>query len=248
MNPPTLEGIIERRLLINYRADPEVVAGMVPPPFRPQLVAGQAVVGICLLRLGELRPLGFPRFVGQRSENAAHRIAVEWDTDDGVAQGVYIERRDSHSMLNVAAGGRIFPGRHYRSHFSVYESGFDYSVGFHSADGLVAAQVEAHLSPTLTGSHLFPDLASASDFFRAGSIGYSDGGSGHRLDGMALDTDRWQIEPLTVELATSTCFDADGRFPQGSVALDCGLIMRNVAVRWRSVGPMVTKREQTSVA
>jgi hypothetical protein len=248
VNTPTLEGVIERRLLVNYRTDPDIVAALLPPPFRPQLVGGHAVVGICLLRLGEMRPVGFPRLVGQGSENAAHRIAVEWDTEGGVAGGVYINRRDSDSMVNVLAGGQVFPGRHHRSRFTTSESGGGYKVGFHSADGLVAAQVEAHLSPTLAGSALFPDLAAASDFFRAGSVGYSDGRSGDRLDGMALETARWRIEPLTVDLATSTFFDADGPFPKGSVTLDCGLIMRDVPVRWRSVGPIVTNREQTSVA
>jgi hypothetical protein len=49
------------------------------PPFRPQLVHGWAVAGICLIRLGRLRPSRVPSAVGLRSENAAHRIAVEWD-------------------------------------------------------------------------------------------------------------------------------------------------------------------------
>ena len=105
---PVIDGEIERRLLVNYRVDPQVIARVLPDPFRPQLVGGAAVAGICLIRLGQMRPRHTPRWVGLRSENAAHRVAVEWDTADGPQAGVYIPRRDSDSWANVLLGGRIF--------------------------------------------------------------------------------------------------------------------------------------------
>jgi Uncharacterized conserved protein (COG2071) len=238
MKAPTLQGTIERRLLINYRADPEVVGQLLPAPFRPQLVNDYAVVGICLLRLGELRPVGFPRSVGRRSENAAHRVAVEWDSEDGLSNGVYINRRDSESMVNVLVGGRVFPGRHQRSDFTVVEPAGDFGVGFESRDGSVSASVEARLAETLEGSRLFSDLEGASRFFASGSLGYSESRSGDRLEGMSLETSRWAIEPLSVCRATSTYFDDRRRFPDGSVVLDCGLVMRQVPVVWRSAGSL----------
>src|SRR5690349_9232608 len=96
-----LASVVERRLLVNYRVDPEVAARMVPGPLRPQVVSGWAVAGICLLRLGRVRPGWAPAAVGVRSENAAHRVAVEWDGPDGVERGVYIPRRDTDSRLNA---------------------------------------------------------------------------------------------------------------------------------------------------
>ena len=51
MRIPVIRGLIERRILVNYRADPAVVARTLPPPFRPRLVRGSAMVGICLIRL-----------------------------------------------------------------------------------------------------------------------------------------------------------------------------------------------------
>lgn len=68
---------IERRLLVNFRLDPEAAARILPAGMRPDLVHGYAVGGICLIRLAKLRPVGFPSVVGIRTENAAHRIAVE---------------------------------------------------------------------------------------------------------------------------------------------------------------------------
>src|SRR5687768_9574793 len=108
---PTLEGVIRRRVLVNVRVDPEVMRRHLPTPFRPKLLAGEAVAGICLIRLEGVRPRFFPFPVGIASENAAHRVAVEWEDDDGRArEGVYIPRRDSDSRVNRLAGGRLFPG------------------------------------------------------------------------------------------------------------------------------------------
>jgi hypothetical protein len=38
-----LVGVIERRLLMSYRTDPNVTALLLPAPLRPQLVNGWAV-------------------------------------------------------------------------------------------------------------------------------------------------------------------------------------------------------------
>lgn len=74
---PTIQGVIRRRLLINYRADAQTVRALLPAPFTPKVFEGFAIVGICLIRLEKIRPKALPFGVGFASENAAHRIAVE---------------------------------------------------------------------------------------------------------------------------------------------------------------------------
>jgi len=101
---------MERRILVNYRVDPDVLASALPPPFRPVLVDGHGVAGKCLIRLGGICRAMFPALVGLTSENAAHRVAVRWDTPSGPRTGVYIPRRDTSSLLAAVAGGRLFPG------------------------------------------------------------------------------------------------------------------------------------------
>src|SRR5687768_3130652 len=86
---PQVQGMIERRILINYRADSALISPILPAPLRPKLVRGVAIVGICLIRLAQVRPRWVPRLLGVSSENAAHRIAVEWDAADGPREGVY---------------------------------------------------------------------------------------------------------------------------------------------------------------
>jgi hypothetical protein len=60
MRLPQIAGRIERRLLVNYRVDPEAVARVLPEPFRPQLVGDVAIAGICLIRLRAMRPARYP--------------------------------------------------------------------------------------------------------------------------------------------------------------------------------------------
>ena len=45
MQTPVLQGIVRRRILVNFRVDPEVVQGQLPPPFHPKLVGGWAIAG-----------------------------------------------------------------------------------------------------------------------------------------------------------------------------------------------------------
>ena len=232
MKPPVMSGVIERRLLVNYRVDAEVAARLLPAPLRPQLVGGSAVAGICLIRLGHLRPRGLPRWIGLRSENAAHRVAVEWDAPHGVESGVYIPRRDTGALANAVIGGRLFPGEHHRARFHVDERGDRLGVAFESHDGDVRVDVQVELAGSLDGSRLFDDLEVASQFFRSGSLGFSPRHSGAHLDGLELETPAWRVEPVKLLEARSSFFEDPARFPSGSAQLDCALMMRDVAARW----------------
>jgi hypothetical protein len=235
---PVMAGVVERRLLVNYRTDPDVTARLLPAPLRPQLVNGHAVAGICLIRLGRLRPQGLPAGIGIRTENAAHRIAVEWDTPDGVAVGVYIPRRDTGSRATALAGGRLFPGEHHRARYAVAEDDQELRVAYRSTDNTGAVRVHVRVSATWPGSTLFAGLAEASEFFRRGCAGYSATANGRRLDGLELRSDAWTVEPVEVAELHSTFFEDPARFPAGTAQLDGALLMRDLPVTWHSLPPM----------
>lgn len=120
MRIPVVRGLIARRILVNYRFDPEALARVLPPPFRPKLVAGYGIAGICLIRLQHIRPKFLPGVLGVASENAAHRIAVEWTENGLMRERVYIPRRDTSSRFNSLFGGRLFPGVHHQAHSDLH--------------------------------------------------------------------------------------------------------------------------------
>src|SRR5207253_301246 len=170
MRLPQIEGMIRRRMLVNFRVDPDVIKKQLPEKFRPKLHQGSAIAGICLIRLEHIRPKGWPSFLGVSSENAAHRIAVLWDKDE---EGVFIPRRDTNSTLNQWAGGRLFPGEHHPATFTVAKSSEEIRFEMKSRDGQVAVKVEARVADQLPASSGFANLAEASGFFEPGSLGYS---------------------------------------------------------------------------
>ena len=56
MQIPVITGIIDRRILVNFRVNPDVLAKILPKPFRPKIVKGTGIAGICLIRLQHIRP------------------------------------------------------------------------------------------------------------------------------------------------------------------------------------------------
>jgi hypothetical protein len=230
-----MRGVIERRLLVNYRVDPDVVAAELPEPFEPQLVNGYAVAGICLIRLAELRPRALPHHIGLRTENAAHRFAVQWHVDGERRTGVYIPIRHTASRATVTLGDRLFPGYHLRADFTVTETPSRLEVAFRSHDDEVSVDVEAEATYRLGGSSLFDSVADASAFFRTGATGYSPTRDQGILAGVELRSDRWNVEPLQLRRVRSSVFDDPTRFPPGSITLDSALAMRNVPVDWHAV-------------
>lgn len=239
LHMPAVRGVIERRILVNYRVDPEVLAHLLPVPFRPQLVAGYGVAGICLIRLAQIRPRFAPPIVGLRSENAAHRIAVEWKEQGRRREGVYIPRRDTSARLNVLAGGTLFPGRHERAQFTVREQAGAYFVALRSADGATQVSVDARVADDLPPDSVFGSLQAASDFFAAGSLGYSATPRTGHYEGLELCSLTWQLRPLEVHAVQSSFFADEALFPPGAVEFDCALLMRDIAHKWHARAALI---------
>jgi hypothetical protein len=230
---------IERRLLVNYRIEPELVMAQLPAPFRPQVRSGWAVGGVCLIRLRGIRPPHVPEAFGLTTENVAHRFAVEWDDNEGTHTGVYVPRRDTGSCLASFAGGRVFPGEYRPARFDVKDVGSHISIDVRSRDSAIQLSVSAHRADALGGA-LFGHLSEAIDFFRQGSRSYSPGSAPGVLDGVGLDCPAWEAQAVSVDEMTSSLFDDTRVFPAGTCELDSGLIMRDLPVRWFAQGHLAS--------
>lgn len=208
-----IRGLIDRRILVNFRVDAPVLARLLPSPFRPKLVNGAGMAGVCLLRLMDIRPRFLPPFLGISSENAAHRIAVEWDQDGETREGVFIPRRDTSSRLNTVAGGRLFPGVHHHAVFQVQEHYHRFRIELNSDDRHTHLLVEGHVAEKLPPTSIFESLKEASDFFENGSLGYSVTAKSGQFDGLELRSFNWQVRPLAVDKVESSFFEDRALFP-----------------------------------
>jgi hypothetical protein len=232
MRLPAIHGYIDRRILINFTVDPNVVRKIIPEPFRPKVYNGKTIVGICLIRLKNIKPKGFPDFMGISSENGAHRIAIEWDEEGETKQGVYIPRRDTSLRLNKLAGGRIFPGKHNLAKFNVKEGGGKYHIDFASEDhtSILIDAIESNQFPT---DSIFENLSNASAFFERGEVGYSP--HKNTYEGLMLQVYTWQVQPLEVTNIHSSFFENLNIFPEGSVRFDNALLMTKAEHEWKTV-------------
>jgi hypothetical protein len=222
-------------MLVNFRADPEVVRRLLPAPFKPKQHAGHALVGICLIRLEAIRPTGWPAWCGLSSENAAHRIAVEWEEGGERRDGVFVPRRHTGSRLNQLAGGRLFPGEQLAADFSVEDAGGTVRLRMQAKDGRTTVEVAGQETDALPTGSCFASVEESSAFFAAGSVGYSANQGGARADGLELVTDRWTVRPLRIEAVSTSFFDDRSVFPAGSIRFDHALIMRDIPHRWMAL-------------
>jgi hypothetical protein len=236
MQIPVIHGTIERRILINYGVDPDVLQALLPAPFRPKLVRGFGIAGVCLIRLRNVRPKFWPAALGARSENAAHRIAVEWEDRGVTREDVFVPRRDTNCRFNSLVGGRMFPGVHQHAKFDVLEGDNACDIHIQSDDGETEISVRGRQAGELPPTSLFESIDEISAFFERGSVGYSPSLKSAELQGLELHCRKWQVRPLAVAEVRSSFFDDPGRFPAGSIEFDSALVMRGIEHEWRSLG------------
>ena len=234
-----VRGTIARRLLINFRVDPEVAQRQLPHGFEPKIAHGYAIAGVCLIRLERERPAVLPSAIGLSSENAAHRFGAFHVSADGTRREcVYIARRHTGSRFNAAIGGRLFPGEHRLARFAVTESNGRIDLAMSGSDGL-DVRVRACPARGLPPTSIFLSSEDASAYFQPGTVGYSERRQGTTLDGLRLATVRWAVEPLAIDDVAATFFDDRSRFPEGSIAFDHGLVMSHIAHEWYRVPPVL---------
>lgn len=201
-----------------------------------------------MIRFSGLRPRLVPQWLGLASENAAHRIAVEWDQDGKLREGVFIPRRDTNSMFNRVLGGRVFPGIFQSSRFECREATSSVQVRIVRKDGREAVVFAGHVAEVLPSTSLFPAVAEAAGFFALGATGYSATHTDGHFHGMELRCLDWSVVPLAVDEARSCFFGDPERFPAGTAELDCALLMRGIAHEWHSQPDLYTSPRGDALA
>ncbi len=166
--------------------------------------------------------------------NAAHRIAVEWEQDDGIREGVFIPRRDTNSTFNHLLGGRVFPGIFYKGSFVSDEAADEIALTIRREDGSEEAHFKGRVGQALPDTSLFESVEQAASFFSLGATGYSATREEGHYHGMELRSLDWSIAPMDIDEAHTSFFSDHTRFPDGSVELDCALVMRGIEHEWHS--------------
>ena len=229
---PDLQGTIRRRLLLNYRVAPDLIARFLPAPLQPATHRCWAIAGICLIRVDAVRPKGFPRFLGVDSENTALRVAVQWFEGAALKHGVYVIRRDTDQRINAWAGGRLFPGVNHLADFESLETETQLKMRVRTQDPSHHLLLHARETTHWPAESVFDNADEASAFHRAGSIGISESRVTGRYEAMELRTEGWATTIMEAAQVQSAFFNDTARFPVGTVELDHLLVMRNQPNTW----------------
>lgn len=234
MELPVLDGIIDRRILINYRVRPDIVKALLPSHLEPLTLNGYASAGICLLRLKNIGMKYSPSFLRISSENAAHRFLVKYSDGDKEVHGVYIPRRDTDSMLNVLLAGKIFSWPHYSARFEVNEGNGSYVVKMRSNDLDTSLHVQAQLTNTFPSDSMFHSMDQASECFHGCPVGVSPSTIPNRFKTIHLKTKTWAVKSLHVQQLHSSFFENRSLFPEGTIQFDNALLMERIEHEWLS--------------
>ena len=232
---PTLEGVIRRRVLLNFRIEPSVVAPLLPAPFELLTYKGFAVAGVCLIGMEQLRPRGLPSGLGLSSENMAHRIAIRYPSQGRMEEGVFIWRRETDQCLVSLMGGRLFPGVHRRASFAIDDGTPELSMDVSTENGQADVRFKAAGEATWAPASIFPSFEDASEFFRRGDCGFSCSLLEGQMEGLRMKTLRWEMSVLRIKDLYSAFFQDAKRFPPDSIHFDCGLLMRRIPHEWHEI-------------
>ncbi len=230
-----VQGMIARRILLNYWLDPAVARKLVPEPLEPTLLNGFAVAGICLIRLEQMRPHGLPARLGIDSENMAHRIAVRYPSGGAMKEGVHILRRDTDSTFASRLGGILFPGTFRDAEFRVTEADDALDLEVLTEDGSADVRFRAALGASWKWTLLFARLADVRGFFQRADCGFEYTRGGDALEGMRLNQQRWEMTPVALDGLHSAFYADEQRFPRGSVGFDSAVIMRGIPHYWQTL-------------
>ena len=229
----TMTGTMARRMLVNWRIEPEAARRVLPGVVRPKLVDGYAIAGLCLVRLERMRLAYWPPWIGLASENVAARMGIEWDSPTGLRQGVLIFRRDTASRSNAFFGPHFGYGVHSPAAISVNTAPGRIDIAMASGDGFHTADLSASDAPAIMPGSLFGTLEQAATFFRGGECGYSPTDRPGHWHGVGLRLGRWDLVPMAIRRARSSWIES---WFGAAATLDSAFIMRNIEHTWRHIG------------
>ena len=160
MKIPVMRGVIDQRILVNYRVDwPNVLARILLRPFRPKLVNGAGMAG-SVPDSPETHPAPAPALlpgIGLRERRTPHRCRVG---PPGPTAGRCVHPPAGHilSAEHRSSAGRLFPGpitmRVFRSRNGAAITG-SLSTAMIARPTLL---VEGHVSTELPSSSIFGPL------------------------------------------------------------------------------------------
>ncbi len=234
-HPFAVEAFFDWSLALVWSWPEEALVPLCDPGLELDTYAGQGFVAIALVKTRDLRPQGWPRWMGSDFVLVGYRLFTRYRTREGRRlRGLKVLGGGADSRRMVAMG-TIFTQYRYR-HLRVHlEEGPDRlavaAEGGHEFQVIAETGGERPLAPP-PGS-IFPDLRTARRF--AGPMPYTfdhepETNAMVRVEGVRT---QWQPVPVRVEIPRNS-FLEQGIFAEiGPGCLANAFLVRKVAYSWK---------------
>jgi len=230
---PAIRGVIERRILVNYRVDLGKLDTVLPEPFKGREVgeSGKGIGSICLMRLGDARVRFAPEAFGFSVETATHRISAVRNKNGGTEDCVYVPQRVVSSRFCASMGERLLPAELECGDFRVEERNGVCRIRVDCGDEFAGVEIKEKEGGEIEDGSVFESAGSAAEFFCEAGMRYSP--SGDRYEGVELCPREWEMESVEVTGSRSSFFERlDG------AELDSAFRMEGIEHEWRPRRPI----------
>lgn len=232
---PAIHGVVDHRVLVNYRVDPEDLDTALPGPFRGREVgeSGKGIGTVCLTKIENARPKFAPESVGVSVRSVTHRIYAEMETARGNRFCAYAPVRGVSSRFCAVVGRRALPAELDCAEFSVGERGDTQQMRVDCGGEYASVEFRETDREEVDEDSVFYSVESASVFLCEGGVEYSPLGDGYRYGGVEFCPSERELEPVDVADARSSYFETLGG------AFDSAFRMEGIEHEWqprRSVG------------
>ncbi len=199
-HPFAVKAHFEKSLVLAFTLPKEELQSLIPPCLDLDLYQDKwAFLAVALVKTKELRPKGFPRFMGRDFILAGYRVFVRYRNADGrLLRGLYILASQTDSKM-MQLLGNVFTCYQYTTVKVDWFYGEDGGEHISASDGLELAATKGEEDVRLPEGSPFADWKEARRF--AGPMPFTfqydeDGGQVLIVEGVRSS---WQPQPMVVE-------------------------------------------------
>jgi len=245
---PSIYGRLIDRYLFNFRVDPEVLEGHLPPVnwLKPWVINGSGVVSFCLLNLEGVTLWPLPSQPGFDTISCAYRCAVMDASGTSPEPSVYVLGRNTNLPLARRFGSMLFSGamKMIRTSIEHEQSVVDIRASYIDGQPLFSAKVSPSRAGSTSDSKLFGSLEAFVDFIKGGKSSYTPSTREDRYSRVDLTEDSNYYEAINARIDYSWL---DSVWPDANLVFDSAFRAGGGRYRLKYRGSVLAKAKALSL-
>ncbi len=235
-HPMPVTAFFRHSLVLTYALPREVLQPLLPPGLVLDSLGEIGFVAVAMVQTEALRPVGFPRALGQDFFLCGYRIFVRFRTRSGrMLRGLKILRSDTDRRLMMVFGNLLTHYQYRLAQVSVEANDQRLEIEAVTRDGSGDLHVIAHLDHPAVGlpAHSpFRDWHQARLFAGPLPFTFDYEAETHSIVVIEGVRHQWHPAPVAVEVLKNTFFDRNP-FRAARPILASAFHVENIPYRWK---------------